>query len=306
MKRQLLYLMLMAIAGCSENGFPFNINAASNSQASTNGCPQEPTVKLTNVEKISLSNQPIKESGQVSTSKSLGYTFYADAGEKLNYQTTQDLCIWVYSPENELINGTDLPTTGNYVLQVGAPRGSTTFDLEMSLGTLQANVSPSNSSPSPNPRNSNSSSSSIPSATPQRADLTQDEAVQIVQGWYDAKPSIFAYPYDESLVEKYATGDLYYKTLLKPDEDSSSIGGVGWLRDRGCNWNYAFSNIEDVWLFSNRGERPFLKIRVHEGLELYGPNKGCKKSYNDYRANVTYWFAKDNGVWKIYDYNVED
>ena len=64
----------------------------------------------------------------------MGYTFQGQAGERLNYQTNQNICVWVYTPERQLLSDPILPTTGRYTIQVSALKGSTTFELKMSLG----------------------------------------------------------------------------------------------------------------------------------------------------------------------------
>ena len=84
-----------------------------------------------NVEPISLSSNAIAKSGTVSSSKHIGYTFNARSGQKLQYQTEDDVCLWLYSPENKLVTSSELPATGKYTLQVAAPQGSRSFDLNI-------------------------------------------------------------------------------------------------------------------------------------------------------------------------------
>ena len=102
-------------------------------------CPQEPTATLasSNVKSISLSGKAIEESGVVSSNKHIGYAFTAESGQKLLYQTEDELCLWLYSPDNQLITTTELPATGQYTLQIAAPKGSQSFDLTIGLKTKQ-------------------------------------------------------------------------------------------------------------------------------------------------------------------------
>ena len=106
---------------------------------STGECPLEPTATLTpgNVKSISLTKGAIKESGTVSNNKHIGYTFTAKSGQRLRYQTEDDLCLWLYSPHNQLIATTELPATGQYTLQVATPQGSQNFDLTIGFKTKQ-------------------------------------------------------------------------------------------------------------------------------------------------------------------------
>lgn len=125
-------------------------------------CPDQPKEVLNtdNVKLISLASQPIKESGIVKESKQIGYAFEAKSGQELKYNTKDNICIWVYTPNNQLIEGLTLPATGKYTLQITALQGTTTFDIEMTLNDVnpiqptpvtptQTPVSPIASSPPP-------------------------------------------------------------------------------------------------------------------------------------------------------------
>ncbi|MBK1987912.1 hypothetical protein A0J48_010230 [Sphaerospermopsis aphanizomenoides BCCUSP55] len=108
---------------------------ASGSKNSASNCPDKPTGSLESkdVKPIQLSSQTLTETGQAKAGKYLGYTFTAKSGEKFNYQTLDTICVWVYAPDNQLITNKDLSQNGKYIVQVSAPRGSTTFSLNMSL-----------------------------------------------------------------------------------------------------------------------------------------------------------------------------
>lgn len=151
----------------------------------------------------------------------------------------------------------------------------------------------------------NTSPSTSAQPAPAQSFLAQSEAINIVKGWYNAKPQIFSKPFSRRLVSQYTTGQLYYKTL--EESNGGSKGSQGWLKDRGCYYTYNFSEIEKVWLFDNKNKRPVLKIRIYERLQLHGPaSQGCSGSLETYRKNVTYWFEKDDGTWKIYDSKISD
>lgn len=282
------YITCLIFTGCSK---PETLSSQSQPTVLDTECPEEPNLKLEqrNVQEVSLANQTVNQSSQVNRNKTLGYTFQAEAGQKLSYRTNDDVCIWVYAPNTELINGTKLPATGKYTVQVAALKGATTFDLEMSLNS----VKPVSSKPVKATSNNYTSS--------RDNNLTKEEALSIVSDWYKAKPKMFAYPYDEDLVDKYATGKLYYETVEK-----EGGGSIGWLRRNDCYYTYDFSNIDNVWLFSTSGTRPLLKVQVSEKLQLQGSSSsGCNNRPQSYQKNVSYWFEKDNGTWKISYYDVE-
>ena len=118
-------------------------------------CPDKPLESLSasDVKNINLSATAVKESGSISASKMKGFTFKAKKGQQIEYKTSENLCIWVFSQDNKLITGKTLSSDGNYTLQITVPQGTTTFGLEMSL---DANESPKpvavitpNTSPTP-------------------------------------------------------------------------------------------------------------------------------------------------------------
>ena len=265
-KKIIIFGAILSSTGCSK---PEALSSQIESNFIDTGCPEEPKLKLEqkNVKKVSLNNQTVHQSNQVSSNKSIGYAFQAKAGQKLSYKTDEDICIWVYAPNNELVNGTKLPETGNYTIQVSALKGSSTFDLEMSLETPTSNSYSRNLKSKTN--KSNNSTSSYTTSIIEN--FTKDEALKIVANWYRAKPKIFAYPYNKSLVDRYATGKLYHETVEK-----DGGGSVGWLKRNGCYYSYDFSNIDNVLLFYTSGLRPLLKIQVSEKLQLHGPSgAGC-------------------------------
>ena len=135
MKRLGLYLTILALSGvsCQDK----RIDAV---ETSTDGCPSEPTVMLNSrdVQTISLDSEATIVSGMVSPNKHSGYTFSATSGEKLQYETEDDLCFWLYTPDNQLVNTTELPVTGDYTLQVAAPQGSKSFELAIAFQSDQS------------------------------------------------------------------------------------------------------------------------------------------------------------------------
>ncbi|MBE9017081.1 DUF4101 domain-containing protein [Chroococcidiopsidales cyanobacterium LEGE 13417] len=294
MKKLLIFSTLLIISGCQA------LQKASlppqTAQAST-GCPEKPKAALTKPEEIQLNSQSLVKSGQASADKSVGYTFTAQAGQKLSYRTNDDICIWIYAPDTQLLGSGELPQTGKYTLQVSAPKGSTTFNLEMSLGTLEASQ-PSASATTNDNSNSETSTSKAPifsTSTTEVSDINQDEALELVQNWYKAKPRIFGFPFDRSLVEQYATEKLYQDTL-KPN------GSIDWLQNNSSYYTYENSQINKILSFQTSGDRPSLIVNISEELYLHGPRGIGWSRSKTYHADFIYFFSKDNGVWKISEY----
>lgn len=140
LKKVLVCFMLLILAGCSTA-----VKSASTVSSKSNKCPDKPEGSLSSdrVKSVSFGSQTVKETGVVSPGKDQGYAFEAKAGQQISYRTNQNICTWVFTPNNEIVNSTTLPLDGKYTMQVAAPTGSTTFEIEMGLGELER-VSKSN------------------------------------------------------------------------------------------------------------------------------------------------------------------
>jgi hypothetical protein len=136
MNKLTLGLTLLLTYGCGQPILNSSLSIAP--VDSSPGCPEKPTLNLDQqtVEEIDL-DQSLVKSGRVTTTKSLGYRFDAESGQTLNYSTNDDVCIVIYTPDNQIIESGELTTSGKYVLQVSAPQGTRTFNLSMSLTTPQ-------------------------------------------------------------------------------------------------------------------------------------------------------------------------
>lgn len=141
--KKVFIFSLLFISGCQvispkleQASEPLNTTASS---VSSDECPEQPNIVLNtqNVQAIALSNEPITLSGIARNNQSLGYTFEAKSDQKFNYQTEEDICVWIYTPDNQLVNSKNLPVDGKYTIQVSAPKGAATFELEIGLETEQ-------------------------------------------------------------------------------------------------------------------------------------------------------------------------
>jgi hypothetical protein len=126
-------------------------------------------------------------------------------------------------------------------------------------------------------------------------DISQQDALHLVQKWYAAKPQIFAPPFDTGLVDQLATGKLHTFT-------TKANGPVEWLRQNDAYYEYNSSEIKRVLDFSTSGRRPYIKIRVSEELYLHAKNGIDENNSGASTNNFIYFFEKENGTWKIYDY----
>ncbi len=144
----LFCLLLLTVSACS--GFS---QGANNVSSTSNECPEKPQGKLSsnNVQLVSLDGPTVTESGILSPDKNQGYAFEAKSGQKISYKTKEDICIWVYSPQNQLLKSKVLPQAGKYTIQLASRQGVQTFELEMGLDTpLQTSPSPTHNTTTAN------------------------------------------------------------------------------------------------------------------------------------------------------------
>ena len=301
LKKLIVYSTCLSLIGCQTIENPLT-NVSSNA-ISSSGCAEKPMVSLSgkDVETVALNESTITKSGQVSASKNIGYTFTATTGQKLSYSTDADVCLWVFSPDNEILKGGELSKNGKYIIQVAAPQGAKTFDLKMSLGVLETASSTPTASPTNNSENTpentsenNNSQSSLENDNLQpENDISQEQALELVQKWYAAKPRIFAPPFDRDLLNELATGKLYQRV-------GGEDGSIDWLQKYNRYYTYNKSEITNVMGFSSSGSRPYIKVRIIEELYLQGEKGLDKTNSGEYQIDYIYFFAKENGTWKIY------
>ena len=135
MKLYIFFLSFILISGCS-NFFQ------KSEQPTHSECIVKPQLSLQNqpIEAINITENPINISRTIQRNQTLVYSFEAQAGQKLSYQVNEDICLWIYSPDHQLIKNNILPQTGKYIIQISTLKGFQPFELQMSLGT--SNLSP--------------------------------------------------------------------------------------------------------------------------------------------------------------------
>jgi hypothetical protein len=134
-------VLLIMLCGCvSSRQSP---SASSISQTETDSCSDQPKQPLSpqSVDFVVLADKEEVVSGMVNRDKQMGYIFDAKSGQTLEYQTSDKVCIWIYTPDNKVLGNGRIPRDGKYVVQVSAHQGSTTFNLKMKLVSEPAQAS---------------------------------------------------------------------------------------------------------------------------------------------------------------------
>ncbi|PNW27009.1 UNVERIFIED_CONTAM: hypothetical protein BEN50_21460, partial [Euhalothece sp. KZN 001] len=237
---------------------------------SDRGCPEKPgKLEASNVEKVSLDGNETTVSGQLTADEALGYAFEGKEEQKLSYSTDDEFCMWVLTPNNDVLEGLELPTDGSYIVQIAIPKGAKTFELAMELKNPESAISSNNRSQGnsvdfSNIQTNNNVNSSSPSSS-NAPSLNPQEAVNLIQNWQRAKRELFAPPYNRYLGEQLLTGKAYADNIRKPDGSGSS---VDWLENNGAYYTYQLQAIDEVTNFNDLGGAAFIDIVTREKRTL--------------------------------------
>ena len=128
------------------------------------------------------------------------------------------------------------------------------------------------------------------------SNLDEQESIEIVRKWWSKRSSIFAPPYNTYVAQDViAQGGPLWRDLTKTN------GPVDWLRKNNTWHSYQQTNIEKIKSFDNRSNpnRPVLVLLIRTKTTTHTP-KGSKVASST--KDFTYSFAREYGVWKIWDY----
>jgi hypothetical protein len=250
-------IMLLALTGCTSWAKP-NATSIAPSSPSTSSCATKPgALEKKNVKQISIGSQSsITESHQLTAGQQLGYSFDAKKGEKFNFHTKDNVCVLVYAPSSKLLSGDELLEDGKYTVQVFVPQGSTSFTLEMGLGSL---LSSQPASPSPSPTISPSPSTIPPSpstsATKQSSNSGGEKAIDDMA--------------DKLFNEKHP--ELGGRKIQSDDTDSMRE----WQRIRACDAIVDYTFHQRHPELGGRGIRGSESNLKSEWWSIHGGVDGC-------------------------------
>jgi hypothetical protein len=291
MKKIIWLVVFLPMYGC--------VISTPGTNANNDACPSQPTAALEEgsyTEEISIKDGAVSKSGQINIGQQKGYIFTGEPGQELSYRTDDNICIWVYAPDSTLMSSNVLDKKGKYTLQVASLQGATAYELDIGFGEL-SNTDPSAS----NTQNSGTSDSGSPDTAPpdqaesNNATLSQTDAKSLVEKWLNAKSDIFAPPFDRELLAQLTTG-LLYEDIAKQN------GSIDWLRNNNSYHVYNNSSVKEIWSFDNSNSRPSIKVSIYEDHILYENGRRNNSQSGTKTKVYTYFFSKDNGKWKIDDY----
>lgn len=119
--------------------------------------------------------------------------------------------------------------------------------------------------------------------------LTQQQAISLVEEWLASKAKIFAPPYDKRIAADIAVGDYY----------GSILSTVEWLEQNGAYFEYHSQEIERVIDFSVDKEQASIQVIVQEVMTLYKEGEINDSGSGLKRTNIVYILNYVDGRWKI-------
>lgn len=129
--------------------------------------------------------------------------------------------------------------------------------------------------------------------------ISQQQAVDLISRWLQAKAEIFAPPFNQQRVNELTTGELY-TSLIRP-------GGVlTWLKSNQAYYRYGVQKMESVERFVASGDRATIEIKLTEDRTLYA-NGRIEPQLTDFSAQqIRFSLELHKGTWKITDYKTID
>ncbi len=233
-------------------------------------------------------------------------------------------------PTNFQPTQTNVPSspTNNKFLQtllMGAAVGAFMLFVGMSIGKNSPNPSSSNNSASssidrnsspapistPSPTITSSISSSVSPVSVSSASssatvdnsvtsISQDEAVNLVKRWLNARSQMFAPPYNQEVGKDLTTGKAYSDKIHGPSSDGTDTSTLEWLKEFDYYYTYNSSEIGTIKKFDNSGNDIILELNIIEDKTQYD-NKRRVVSKNSGRSIslIRYTLRHDSDKWKI-------
>ncbi len=144
-----------------------------------------------------------------------------------------------------------------------------------------------------------SAKSPVPSQSqfsPSAPSISQQEAVDVIQQWQEAKAVIFAPPFDRQRGAELLTGKAYSDNL-------GANGSLDWLQNNNAYYTYSVQKIEQVEQFVTSGNQATIDIVITEERTLYKDGKVVRDGNTSLDTRlVRYSLQSENGRWKIADY----
>jgi hypothetical protein len=129
--------------------------------------------------------------------------------------------------------------------------------------------------------------------------ITENQAIDLIRQWLQAKAQIFAPPFAQKPIAELTTGELY-TSLLKPD------GVLDWLKQRQAYYRYGVQKVEAINRFAASDDRATIEITLTEERTLYRSGVIDPQQTAFATKQVRFSLEWADARWKIADYKTID
>jgi ARC6-like, IMS domain len=135
-------------------------------------------------------------------------------------------------------------------------------------------------------------------------EISQDEAVSLVQKWLETKKSLFSPPFDRDSAASIMTGKAYRDKVRGPSSDGTPHSASEWLEKYGYYYSYGLQRIDAVKKLEVSGSNAVIDVQITEDVSLYNSNGELQKLKSGLEQKIVrYVLIKENESLKISDYN---
>jgi hypothetical protein len=156
--------------------------------------------------------------------------------------------------------------------------------------------------PSPTMTSTSSDTSGKTAEDSSVSSITEDQAIDLIKRWLDAKSKLLTPPYDTVPTEEVLTGKAYECNVKRQNGEESS---VDWMRNNGSSWEFSLQHVDKVISFTPSQDHATMTVAITEKGVLRNKN-GDIDSDNSYfnQRTLTYDFQLVDRQWKISYYKM--
>ncbi|MEC4986370.1 MAG: IMS domain-containing protein [Oscillatoria sp. PMC 1068.18] len=122
--------------------------------------------------------------------------------------------------------------------------------------------------------------------------FTQEEAVNLINRWLEAKKLMFAPPYDRQVAADITTGEQFVQT-------AGANGSIEWLENNNAFYEYGEQRIDGVSGFTSDGDRAEITVQVTEQQTLRRNGRIDPERSGFGTVTVIYKLQQVDEKWKI-------
>ena len=135
-------------------------------------------------------------------------------------------------------------------------------------------------------------------------EISQDEAVSLVQKWLETKKSLFSPPFDRDSAASIMIGKAYRDKVRGPSSDGTPYSASEWLEKYGYYYSYGLQRIDAVKNFEVSSSNAVIDVQITEDVSLYNASGELQKNKSGLEQKIVrYVLVKEDENLRISDYN---